>query len=362
MRGICFYLPQYHPVPENDRWWGKGFTEWTNVSKTRPRFPGHYQPHLPTDLGFYDLRLPETRMEQVKLASEHGIYGFCYYHYWFYGRRILERPFSEVLKSGEPDFPFCLCWANENWSRRWDGKNDDVLLEQKYSDEDDLAHIKALAPAMRDERYIRSNNAAVFLVYRVGCLPNPKRFSEIWREEARKQGVGELYLCSVQSHPDDQLIDPLSCGFDAAVEFAPDWTKLGAPIGRNRLQRYWARFTGHYGPYMRDNVFDYLSMRDNTLNKKRPAYPWIRCCTPMWDNAARRESGATILINSSPEAYQNWLATLVQTTHITSNTDLVFINAWNEWAEGCHLEPCRQYGRRYLEATRNGLTGIFSTK
>src|SRR5579871_1642275 len=154
-RVFAFYLPQFHPIPENDAWWGNGFTEWTNVARSKPLFRGHYQPQLPADLGFYDLRLSETRQAQADLAREHGIFGFCYYHYWFSGRRVLQRPFDEVLTSGQPDFPFCLCWANENWTRSWDGRSSEVLMEQRYSDEDDLAHIRALAPALRDPRYIR---------------------------------------------------------------------------------------------------------------------------------------------------------------------------------------------------------------
>lgn len=200
VRAIAFYLPQYHPVPENDEWWGKGFTEWRNVSKARPLFPGHYQPHLPADLGFYDLRLPEVREAQAELARAHGISGFVYYHYWFNGRRILERPFNEVLQSGKPDFPFCLCWANENWTRIWDGGDKHILLEQKYSAQDDLAHIQSLIPAFRDERYIRVNGKPLFLVYRAELIPDPVRTAAIWREAAIKAGVGDLYLARVESY------------------------------------------------------------------------------------------------------------------------------------------------------------------
>ena len=195
VRLIAFYLPQFHPIPENDRVWGKGFTEWTNVTKAKPLFRGHYQPHLPADLGFYDLRLPEARQAQAELAQEYGIYGFCYYHYWFNGKRLLQRPFDEVLQSGEPAFPFCLCWANEHWTRAWDGDLNGVTVEQRYSEEDDRNHIHWLLTAFRDRRYIRLNGRPLFLVYRAHDLPSPLRTTTLWREEAQKAGVGELYLC-----------------------------------------------------------------------------------------------------------------------------------------------------------------------
>jgi lipopolysaccharide biosynthesis protein len=220
---ITFYLPQYHPVQENNEWWGKGFTEWTNVTKAQPLFSGHYQPQLPADLGFYDLRLPEVRQAQADLAKEYGIHGFCYYHYWFNGRRILERPFNEVLASGKPDFPFCLCWANENWTRTWDGLEKKILLEQNYSEEDDRQHIRSLARAFQDERYIRVGNKPLFLVYKASRIPNPLKTTSIWREEAKKMGIEDLFLCKVESAHGEHG-DPTKSGFDAAVEFQPDWT------------------------------------------------------------------------------------------------------------------------------------------
>jgi len=219
IRPIAIYLPQFHPIPENNEWWEKGFTEWTNVTKARPRFLGHYQPHLPADLGFYDLRVPEIREQQAAMAKNVGIYGFCYYHYWFNGKRLLERPVNEILESGKPDFPFMLCWANENWTRIWDGKNKEILMEQKYSEEDDREHIHYLLKfVFNDPRYIKVDNKPVFCVYKSDLLPNTKRTLAIWREEAKKVGL-ELYLCrmEVDSNEGKEKLD----GFDAAIEFQP---------------------------------------------------------------------------------------------------------------------------------------------
>src|SRR5262249_47266129 len=231
---VAFYLPQFHPIPENDEWWGPGFTEWTNVAKARPRYRGHYQPHAPADLGYYDLRLAETRRQQAALARAHGIDAFCYYHYWFGGKRLLERPFDEVLASGDPDFPFMLCWANENWTRRWDGQENAVLARQQYSADDDRAHGRWLATAFRDERYVRVDGKPMFLVYRASQLPDPKRTTQIWREEAAKAGVGELYLCRVESFGSEHG-DPAALGFDAAVDFQPNWSRR-RPSARRLFQ------------------------------------------------------------------------------------------------------------------------------
>ncbi len=226
-RAIAFYLPQFHPIPENNEWWGAGFTEWHNVVRARPLFGGHHQPHVPADLGFYDLRTPETGAAQAALAQQYGIDAFCYYHYWFNGRRLLERPFNDVLRSGEPDHKFCLCWANENWTRRWDGADAEILMGQRYNPEDDLAHIRWLCEAFADPRYIRFEGKPV-LVYSASRLPDPRRTAEIWRTEAQRLGIGEIFLLRVETFA-GQRGNPEDIGFDAAVEFWPDWSSDARP-------------------------------------------------------------------------------------------------------------------------------------
>jgi glycosyl transferase family WbsX len=341
LRTIAFYLPQYHPIPENDEWWGKGFTEWTNVARARPAFPGHYQPHLPADLGFYDLRLPEVRQAQADLAREYGVDGFCYYHYWFNGRRLLERPFNEVLTSGQPGFPFCLCWANENWSRRWDGCEQQLLMGQQYSEEDDRRHIRWLVNAFQDPRYIRFEGKPLFLVYRAHHIPDPVKTTAIWREEAARAGLGEIFLCSVESFPEDRG-DPACLGFDAAVEFQPDLCTID-----------WSLRRGMHGAY------DYSLVAERMLQKPTVPYQRFPCVMPSWDNTARRKSGASVYHGSTPELYERWLrATVQRAMYSTDGEVLVFINAWNEWAEGNHLEPCQRWGHGYLEATRAALTAL----
>lgn len=355
VRAIAIYLPQFHPIPENDEWWGKGFTEWTNVTKADPLFPGHYQPHIPADLGFYDLRLPEARQAQADLAREYGIHGFCYYHYWFNGRRILERPFNEVLQSGKPDFPFCLCWANENWSRAWDGGTKKILLEQHYSEEDDRAHIESLIPALLDPRYIRINGRPLLLIYRTELLPNPARTAEIWREVARSSGVGELYLVRVENFVGG--IDPKSIGFDAAMEFSPDNREVGQAVFSGPITSRLSRWGILPSAFHEHTVLKYPVIAESRMRRVIPAYNQFRCVTPMWDNTARRKKDGRILIGSTPQRYKNWLSAMVRQTKSRFEGDerILFINAWNEWAEGCHLEPDIKHGRAYLEATRQAL-------
>ena len=348
---IAFYLPQYHPIPENDTAWGKGFTEWRNVVQTQPRFRGHYQPHLAGELGYYDLRVPETRARQAELAQQYGINAFCYYHYWFEGKQVLEKPFAQVLASGEPNFPFCLCWANESWTRAWDGRSSTTLLEQTYSEQDDLAHIRWFANAFADTRYLRADGKPLLLIYRARKMPNVARTLETWRHECLQLGIGELFIARVESFFDEHT-NPRALGFDAAVEFAPDWLLLKQSMRRTRVWRWAARARLAERAYQTNRVYEYSKLAEFARAKPEPDYVRFPCVTPMWDNSARRQNDAVILRGSTPALYEQWLrAVIAKTRARPAAQQIVFINAWNEWAEGNHLEPDARFGRAYLEAT-----------
>ncbi len=345
VKAIAFYLPQYHPVPENDEWWGAGFTEWTNVSQAKPLFPGHYQPHVPADLGYYDLRLPEVREAQAELAKRHGIHGFCYYYYWFAGRRILERPLQEVLETGKPDFPFCICWANENWSRRWDGSEHDVLLNQVHSEENDIKFIHDVIPILKDPRYIRVNGKPILIVYRLPLLPDPLKTANLWRKICRDEGLGEIYLCAVESFG---YSNPNKDGFDAAVQFPPHDVRVLAS-SNNEIDGLSEDYTGV--------LYDYDEVVFNELNREIPNYKRFRGVMCSWDNTARKKKAGNVFLNATPESYELWLRGVVDYTRnsLPAGERLVFINAWNEWAEGTHLEPDLKFGHGFLEATQRAL-------
>jgi len=347
MRTIAFYLPQFHPIPENDLWWGKGFTEWRNVTRVGPVFEGHHQPQLPSELGFYDLRVPETREAQAELARAHGISGFCYYYYWFDGKKLLQRPLEEVVASGKPDFPFCVCWANENWTRRWDGGESNVLAEQKYSGSGDREFIRTLIPVFQDRRYIRVAGKPLLLVYRTELFPDPRRTAEIWREEAAKAGI-ELYLMRGEGF---SACNPESIGFDAAYEFPPIGLPVDLSFDRAGVRIYRPEeFSGR--------LHDYRKLVNFMTHRDAPDYVRFHGVMAAWDNTARRKTNADIFVNSDPNLYWQWLSDAVKkTSQLPDERQLIFINAWNEWAEGCHLEPDLRYQRAYLEATSAAVSG-----
>ena len=346
VRLIAFYLPQFHPIPENDRWWGKSFTEWSNVAKARPNFVGHQQPILPADLGFYDLRLPKTMITQAALARRYGIHGFCFYYYWFGGKRLLEAPLEQMLATGEPDIPFCLCWANENWTRRWDGGNSEIVMQQNHTEADDFAVIDDVARYMRHPNYIRIQGKPVFAVYQVGIFPDIAATANRWRQRCRDGGLGDIFLVRVDSLDAAlQNIDPRNFGFDAAIEFPPH--SAGTLVETPPLVN--ASFQGH--------VYDYAQLVRTFVRRPLPGYPLFRGVTPRWDNTARRQDHSNVFIGSNPGAYQAWLQAMIEQTRLMHHGDaqIVFVNSWNEWAEGAHLEPDKIFGVGYLQATRDAL-------
>lgn len=344
VRAIAFYLPQFHAIPENDSWWGKNFTEWTNVKPAKPQFEGHYQPHVPDEfLGYYNLLDRETQAKQIELAKQYGVEGFCYYLYWFSGHRLLEQPVDNYLNDPTLDFPFCVCWANENWSRRWDGLENDLLMEQCYSPEDDINFIFNVAKYLRDPRYIRVNGKPLLLVYRPNLFPDMRATVQRWRAWCQENGVGEIYLTYPQSF---ECVDPAEYGFDAACEFPPN---NSTP----------PNITHKANPLVEDfqtTVYDWRILIERSEAYQDPGYTLFRGATPSWDNTARKKNKGTVFHNSCPELFEKWLINAFVDTlirHRDSDENIVFINAWNEWAEGAHLEPDRRHGYAWLQAVKN---------
>lgn len=353
-RLLAFYLPQFHPIPENDEAWGAGFTEWTNVVRARPGFEGHRQPRLPADLGFYDLRLAEARELQAELAAAAGISGFVYYHYWFAGRRLLHRPLDDVIASGRPGLPFAICWANENWTRRWDGGDDVLLQVQAHSREDDEAHARWLASAMRDQRYITVGGRPLLLIYKASLLPDVAATTDVFRKTIRACGLDDPYLVMVESTGWERERLPTELGFDASVDFFPDWDELGKPLRHNK---FWgaSRRLGLTSQYFGANrVYRYEDVVRRRLRRpprrEPPRFPVV---CPGWDNSPRRRSGAVVLHQPDVALYEEWLRrSLDDVRALPADEQLVFVNAWNEWAEGAALEPSDIDGRAFLDATR----------
>ena len=370
VRVLAFYLPQFHPIAENDRWWGPGFTDWRSVVSGLPRFKGHHQPQLPADLGFYDLRLEETRLAQADMARAFGIHGFCYYHYWFSGTRLLEAPFERVLRSGKPDFPFCLCWANESWTRAWDGLESQVLIRQEYSRDDNVEHIAWLLRAFSDRRYIRIDNRPLLLIYRIDSIPDSRALVDLWQQEARSHGLEGIYLCAVKGGflemPERAILD---LGFDAVVDFQPNRHDFPSPRSLSGLAYKLARERLPHRLYQRlkvavtaNKIIDYDALVSKQVAEDWPkTYRKLPCVFPSWDNSARRRS-ATIIQNSHPQTYGLWLRSSIEKVQDYPPSErLVFINAWNEWAEGCHLEPDSRNGRDFLRATQDALRSYQAT-
>lgn len=340
---LAFYLPQFHSFPENDKWWGKNFTEWTNVTKTVPQFREHYQPRLAGDLGYYNLKEKNVIAEQMRLAKEYGIYGLCIYYYWFDGKKLMETPLDIILNNKDLTLPFCICWANENWSRRWDGKDADILIAQNYDDAFADKFITDAIVYMRDERYIRINDKPVLVIYNANEIPDLKQTLEYWREYCIKNGLGEIYIAAV-----DFALNDVSknAGFDSFVEFPPHSVYF---YEKTRLNDSLPIIDSDYS----GDVYDYSEIvehKDYIKGAENNKFPGVFLA---WDNTSRKKNASTIYHNYSPEIFGQWLNDVTGYVKKTKKTDrFVFINAWNEWAEGTYLEPDRRYGYAALEEVR----------
>jgi lipopolysaccharide biosynthesis protein len=343
---VAFYLPQFHPFAENDSWWGKGFTEWTNVTKAQPQYLGHHQPHLPGELGFYDLRLPEVMRQQIELAQHYGVTGFCFHHYWFGGKRLMERPVNQLLADLTFNIDFCLCWANENWTRRWDGLDNDVLISQNHSPEDDLAFLEDILPALKDSRYIRVDGKPFLIVYRADLLPDAAATAARWREQANKAGLPGLYLVAARTWG---ITDPRPYGFDATVEFPPHQVPASEVTHKKTV----------VNPAFEGKIYDYKDFAYRFGNIEELSFTNYKTVMPSWDNEARKPGKGFIFDGAEPSVYAQWLTDAVTLTQKNKPSErLLFVNAWNEWAEGAHLEPDRHLGYAYLHATANVLRNL----
>ncbi len=344
---LAYYLPQFHAVAENDAWWGDGFTEWTSLARGQPRFVGHYQPRIPRDLGHYTLDDPETMRRQIALARDGGVFGFVRYFYWFNGKRLLERPLEAFLADPSLDFPFCLMWANENWTRRWDGSDQEVLISQDYRAEDEVALIDTFARHFRDARYIRIGGRPLLMVYRAGHIPDTARTLARWRRLWRERHDEAPLLVMAQSFDDH---DPRPFGFDAAVEFPPH--KLTGLAGAETHRHVFL------DPRADPQVFAYDAVVTASLDERPPDFPLIKTALPGWDNDARRQGKGVVVHGATPSAYEAWLAALVERARAAPALGEAFVcvNAWNEWAEGAYLEPDVHFGAAFLNATSRAVT------
>lgn len=360
---IAFYLPQFHPTPDNDKWWGKGFTEWTNVGKAKPLFHGHYQPKVPADLGYYDLRLPEVREEQAKLAMEAGIEGFCYYHYWFgNGKQELELPFNEVLRLKKPNFPFCLCWANESWHAKfWDNTGHSfskkTLIEQRYlGHEDNVAHFYKLLPAFKDKRYITVDGRILFLIYKPLCFEGIRDFIEDWRSLAIENGLKGFYfvgqLGQIGRDPSqDDISETFSLGFDG-INIVRLWSAVSKRTFLKKVfDKLYSFITGVPRIANYKNVSPYFIGKEELENN---IYPTI---IPNWDHSPRSGSNGYVLHNSTPESFRSHIRNVLNiVSQKDTENNIVFLKSWNEWGEGNYMEPDLKYGKKYIDTLKQEIS------
>lgn len=343
---LAYYLPQFYPFKENDEWWGKGTTEWNNVCKAVPQYIEHYQPRIPGELGFYDLRLKDNIQRQVELAKMYGIYGFCYYYYSFDGKRLLDKPLDLLVKNKDIDMPFCLCWANENWTKRFDGTNQDVIMKQSNTVESYKNVIIDIVKYMKDDRYLTINNKKLLVIYRPSFIPDFKEVLEFWRKYCISNGIGDIYIMAVKEHTAE--LDLLKLGFDGISEFHPGTIYRHCKDITDEMEYIRNDFEGQ--------ILDYKDIVDNRKYFKYNTEKLYRSVMPMWDNTARRNNKGMIFEKSTPELYKKWLTDiLIESKNKDLDESIVFVNAWNEWGEGAYLEPDKKYGYAYLQKTKEAL-------
>ena len=358
---IAFYLPQFHPTPHNDEWWGKGFTEWTNVAKAKPLFRGHYQPKIPADLGFYDLRMPEVRQQQAILAKEAGVTGFCYYHYWFEnGREELDYPFKEVLRLKEPDFPFCLCWANESWWKKMWNKDTSmkegskILAEQKYlGEEDNKKHFYALLDAFKDSRYIRINDRPLFMIYRPLFFDNIDKFISQWNELAKANGLNGFHFVGYSLLPDKEYDSIKSLGFDAVCS-----CRLDRNVRRNLGWAFRKAVSIAFHTPRRIQYKKIISKLVSDSEYRNNIYPTM---IPNWDHTARSGVNGDLYTKSTPQLFEKHAMDVLN--HIKDkpvDSQIAFLKSWNEWGEGNYMEPDLKFGKGFIKALKRAINKVYS--
>lgn len=337
---IAFYLTQYHITEENNKWWGEGFTEWTNVKRGEPMFEGHNQPRVPSELGYYDLVEDRSiQYKQIELAKKYDIYGFCYYYYWFEGKRLLREPLDQFLENKDLNMPYCICWANETWSKRWDGQEHEVLMQQVHNRKTDVQYIKEMIPMFKDDRYIKIDGKPLILIYRIELFPEPYKTIKRWKKICRENGIDDIHVAIVQSFG---VINPEIYGADSAVEFPPHKI-VGNRINEKVLSED-SDFTG--------NIYSYAEIVDNLSTISGREYSMMVGSMLEWDNTARRMNASNIFTEFTPDLFKKWLIKNHYFTKIYREDNVMFINAWNEWAEGTYLEPDEKYGRTFLEISK----------
>lgn len=362
MKIIAFYLPQFHAIPENDQWWGKGFTEWVNIKASKPQFKGHDQPEIPLNSNYYNLLDKNVQIQQAELAKRYGVFGFCYYHYWFEGKLLLEKPMENMLSDPEVDIPFCICWANETWARTWDGQEKSILIKQNYNEDKKSwkSHFEYFLPYFRDQRYIRHDDKPVLVIYKPQLITNCREMLDYWNELAIENGLNGLFLG--YQHPSAFDGDCEKLGFDFGIEFEPFYTVREMKkelCGKGKKIKYalsnpvWLKQKLWKKIFRKPNIYSYDEVWRRILQRSPEKINLAPGAFPSWDNTPRKKNKADIFWGATPEKFYYYFSKQIEHARSVYRSEFIFLNAWNEWAEGAHLEPDERFGYGYLEAIRD---------